>query len=466
LGDLQVQLPRNEFDTWIKPTSLVAIEDGTVIVGTPNIFVRQELEGRYMASITETLSTIMGHPIQVQVVIGNHGDHNGAQAADDGPRINGNGRHNGAAPAPAKPADDSQMQLELPQPRTTMLNPRYGFDSYIVGSSNRLAHAACLAVADHPAQAYNPLFLYGGVGLGKTHLLHAIGNQVLDTNPEINVLYVSSEKFTNDLINAIRRQNTEEFRLRYRNIDVLLIDDIQFIAGKEGTQEEFFHTFNTLHNAGKQIVLSSDRPPKAMSILDERLRSRFEWGLIVDVQTPDVETRTAILRAKVETLNVHMPDEVVDFVAHRIQSSIRELEGSLNRVVAFASLNKQPITIDVAAAALSELLDVSRRQRISNEAIVDTVGKFYGIDLKVLKGRGRSRNIVVPRQVAMYLMREETDSSLMEIGEELGGRDHTTVMHGCDKIASEINTDARLRADVLAIRERLFNGNGSAVAGM
>jgi chromosomal replication initiator protein len=461
LGDLQVQLPRNEFDTWIKPTALVAIEDRTVIIGTPNIFVRQELEGRYVAPITDTLSTIMGHPVEVQVVIGNSGEQVASTVDDEPARANGNWRQNGTPAQNNGSATASPTQLELPTPRTTMLNPRYKFDSYIVGSSNRLAHAACLAVSDHPAQAYNPLFLYGGVGLGKTHLLHAIGNMVLDNNPEINVLYVSSEKFTNDLINAIRRQNTEEFRLRYRNIDVLLIDDIQFIAGKEGTQEEFFHTFNTLHGAGKQIVLSSDRPPKAMSILDERLRSRFEWGLIVDVQTPDVETRTAILRAKVETLNVHMPDEVVDFVAHRIQSSIRELEGSLNRVVAFANLNKQPITIDVAAAALSELLDNSRRQRISNEAIVDTVGKFYGIDLKVLKGRGRSRNIVVPRQVAMYLMREETESSLMEIGQELGGRDHTTVMHGCEKIANEINTDNRLRADVLAIRERLFNGQAT-----
>jgi chromosomal replication initiator protein len=308
------------------------------------------------------------------------------------------------------------------------------------------------------------LFLYGGVGLGKTHLLHAIGNLALDTDPEINVLYVSAEKFTNDLINAIRRQNTEEFRLRYRNIDILLIDDIQFIAGKEGTQEEFFHTFNTLHGAGKQIVLSSDRPPKAIATLEERLRSRFEWGLIVDVQSPDIETRTAILRAKGESLNVHVPDEVVDFVAHRIQSNIRELEGSLNRVVAFANLNRQPITVDLAAAALSDILGNSRRQRISNDAIVEAVSKFYGIDLKILKGRGRSRNIVVPRQIAMYLMREETESSLMEIGNELGGRDHTTVLHGCDKIATEINTDTRLRADVLAIRERLYNGRGNTMA--
>ena len=465
LGDLQVQVPRNEFDTWIKPTSLVAIEDTLAIVGTPNIFVRQELEGRYIAPITETLTSVLGYPVQIQVVIGNHAENGAGHAPEEAPRTNGTGRHAGASNGRGAPQQSRQepAQLELPTPRTAMLNGRYTFDSFIVGSSNRLAHAACLAVSEHPAMAYNPLFLYGGVGLGKTHLLHAIGNLVLDTNPEINVLYVSSEKFTNDLINAIRRQNTDEFRMRYRNIDVLLIDDIQFIGGKEGTQEEFFHTFNTLHGAGKQIVLSSDRPPKGIVTLAERLRSRFEWGLIVDVQSPDLETRTAILRAKGESLGVDVPDEVVDFVAHRIQSNIRELEGSLNRVVAFANLNRQAITVDIAAAALSELLDNSRRQRISNDTIVDAVSKFYNIDLKILKGRGRSRNIVVPRQIAMYLMREETDSSLMEIGGELGGRDHTTVLHGCEKIADEVNTDSRLRADVLAIRERLYNGRGESM---
>ncbi len=463
LGDLQVQMPRHEFDTWIKPTSLVAIEDNTAIVGTPNIFVRQELEGRYVAPITDTLSTILGYPIDLHVVIGGHPDNGFANADETQGRTfgNGNGRYASAsatrAVTPAVPGEVAQ--LELPTSRSSMLNPRYIFDSFIVGSSNRLAHAACLAVAEHPASAYNPLFLYGNVGLGKTHLLHAIGNLVLDTTPDRNVVYVSSEKFTNDLINAIRRQNTEEFRARYRSIDVLLIDDIQFIAGKEGTQEEFFHTFNSLHGAGKQIVLSSDKPPKAVGTLDERLRSRFEWGLIVDVQSPDLETRTAILRAKGDSLNVHVPDGVIDFVAHRIQSSIRELEGSLNRVVAFANLNRQPITVEIAAAALSELLDTSRRQRISKESIVEAVGRFYNIDLKVLKGRGRSRNVVVPRQIAMYLMREETESSLMEIGEQLGGRDHTTVLHGCDKIATELNSDNRLRSDVLAIRERLYNGH-------
>jgi chromosomal replication initiator protein len=470
LGDLEVQIRRDEFDTWIKPTALIAIEDTLAIVGTPNIFVKQKLEGRYLGTITETLSAILGAPMQVQVVIGNQSEINQLSPVEEATRADGDGRvaATGRARKTAAQREETHqpqpLQLELPTSRTAMLNPRYTFDSFIVGSSNRLAHAACLAVAEHPARAYNPLFLYGGVGLGKTHLLHAIGNLVLDTTPESHVLYVSSEKFTNDLINAIRRQNTEEFRLRYRNIDVLLIDDIQFIAGKEGTQEEFFHTFNTLHVAGKQIILSSDRPPKAVATLDERLRSRFEWGLIVDVQSPDLETRTAILRAKGEALNVHVPDEVVDFVAHRIQSNIRELEGSLNRIVAFANLNRQAITVDLAAAALSEILDTSRRQRISKEAIVDAVSKFYGVDLKLLKGRGRTRNVVVPRQIAMYLMREETEASLMEIGNALGGRDHTTVLHGCDKIAGEINGDTRLRADVLAIREQLYNGRSAPMS--
>lgn len=471
LGDLQLQLPRNEFDTWIKETTLVDLENNQAIIGTPNIFAREKLEGRYVDPIRHTLNTILGYPVQVQVVIGGNGE---AQASAPIERVRAEPRANGHTGAWVESSTSGKgssstdykagpQQLELPTPRTAMLNPRYTFGSYIVGSSNRLAHAACLAVAEHPANAYNPLFLYGGVGLGKTHLLHAIGNYALDVNPEVNVLYVSSEKFTNDLINSIRRQNTEEFRMRYRNIDVLLIDDIQFITGKDATQEEFFHTFNTLHGAGKQIVISSDRPPKAIVTLAERLRSRFEWGLIVDVQSPDLETRTAILRAKGESLNVRVPDEVIDFLAHRIQSNIRELEGSLNRVVAFANLNRQSISIELASTALSELLENTRRQRVTGESILDAVSKYFGIDLKVLKGRQRSRNIVVPRQIAMYLMREETEASLVEIGSALGGRDHTTVLHGCEKIAEEINSDSRLRSDVLDIRNRLYNGNAPAM---
>ena len=457
LGDLQLQLPRSEFDTWIAPTTLVDLANDQAIIGTPNIFAREKLEGRYVRPIRDVLQTIVGYPVQVQVVIG-AGDGSEELPAVSSAARNGHAASNGRNGGGFAKAASAIHQLELTSQRNTLLNPRYIFDSYIVGSSNRLAHAACLAVAENPAGAYNPLFLYGGVGLGKTHLLHAIGNQVLDANPDANVLYVSSENFTNDLINAIRRQNTEEFRLHYRNIDVLLIDDIQFITGKEATQEEFFHTFNTLHGAGKQIVVSSDKPPKAIVTLTERLRSRFEWGLIVDVQPPDLETRTAILRGKGEALHVRIPNEVIDFLAHRIQSNIRELEGSLNRVVAFANLNHQPITIELAATALSELLDNSRRQRITNNSIAETVARYFGIEVRVLKGRQRTRNIVVPRQVAMYLMREETESSLVEIGRSLGDRDHTTVLHGCDKIAEELNGDARLRTDILEIRNRLYNG--------
>ncbi len=353
--------------------------------------------------------------------------------------------------------DDTPTQTDFFTTATRgMLNPRFTFDRFIIGSSNRLASAACMAVADHPAQAYNPLFLYGGVGLGKTHLLHAIGNAALDRDPEINVLYVSSEKFTNDLIESIRRQQTEEFRIRYRNIDILLIDDIQFIAGKDATQEEFFHTFNTLHTVGKQVVMTSDRPPKAILTLEERLRSRFEWGLIVDIQMPDYETRTAILRTKAEQMTVDVPANVIDFLAQRIQSNIRELEGSLNRVVAYAKLNGTAITVDSAAAALSDLLDTSHKKRVTGDIILRTVCEYYGVDMRAVQGRGRSRNIVGPRQVAMYLLREETDASLVDIGAMLGGRDHTTIMYGCDKIAEEITTDNRLKQEINSIRERLY----------
>jgi chromosomal replication initiator protein len=364
----------------------------------------------------------------------------------------------GEVVAPSDSAAATVQQLSFTGGAQGMLNPRYTFDRFIVGSSNRLANAACLAVAEHPAQAYNPLFLYGGVGLGKTHLLHAIGNRAIDRDPDINVLYVSSERFTNDLINAIRRQQTEDFRHRYRNIDILMIDDIQFIAGKDGTQEEFFHTFNTLHSAGKQIVISCDRPPKAIVTLEERLRSRFEWGLIVDVQLPDFETRTAILRAKSEQIAAHVPADVIDFLASRVQSNIRELEGCLNRVAAVAQLSERAITVDVAAAALVEILNTAVQRRISPDVIIREVAAHYGVELRALQGRSRSQSVVLPRQVAMYLLREETGLSLVDIGQLLGGRDHTTVIHGFDKVTEELNGDARLRRDIATIRERLYQG--------
>lgn len=504
LGTMQMQTSRQEFDTWLRGTTLLSLESGVATVGTVSAFYKEGLENRYLAPMRHSLGDIVGYPVQIRVVIANQNQRPEAVPAsystrsgtdseavtesastyteppesespsepkpDNTPLVSKSPAENGRvhqtmrAPAQissrssASASDDKLVQLDINSTlRSGMLIAKYTFDRFIVGSSNRLAHAASSAVAENPANAYNPLFLYGGVGLGKTHLLHAIGNYALDRDPEINVLYVSSEKFTNDLINAIRRQQTEEFRLRYRNIDILMIDDIQFIAGKDATQEEFFHTFNTLHSAAKQIVISSDRPPKAIVTLEERLRSRFEWGLIVDVQSPDLETRTAILRAKGEQMGRVFPPDVIDFLAHKVQSNIRELEGSLNRVAAFADLQGLPVTVDLAAAALAELFENSHRKHVTPEVIMQTVADYYSVDLKLIQGRGRSRNIVVPRQVTMYLLREETDLSLMDIGALLGGRDHTTVMYGCEKMSEEINSDARLRADVNAIRERLFS---------
>ncbi len=522
LGTLQLQMPRQEFNTWLRLASLLSIEQGTATVGAPSAFYKEGLENRYTGPLREVLGEVVGFPVQVRVVIAQTPlmrpepvaeqetpteadaaavlqEHEPApapvavaaepvhaaptpmyaapgaphhQQQHTAPALHAPSRSGGAITSAAPqqmyggPNNGNQdrrgmQQLDMTTAmRSGVLNARYTFDRFIVGPSNRLASAASMAVAEHPAAAYNPLFLYGGVGLGKTHLLHAIGNYALDRDPEISVMYVSSEKFTNDLINAIRRQQTEEFRMRYRSIDILLIDDIQFIAGKESTQEEFFHTFNSLHSAGKQIVISSDRPPKAILTLEERLRSRFEWGLIADVQMPDLETRTAILRTKAETMLVPIPAEVIDFLAHRIQSNIRELEGSLNRVMAHAQLYGVDVSIDTASAALSDLLDNSRRKRISSDAIIREVSDFYGVEVRAMQGRGRSRNIVVPRQVAMYLIREETEASLMDIGKSLGGRDHTTVMYGCDKIAEELNTDSRLRQEVMTIRDRLYQGQG------
>jgi chromosomal replication initiator protein DnaA len=339
----------------------------------------------------------------------------------------------------------------VPVPR---LNARYTFSTFIVGSSNQLAHAASQAVAEAPGQAYNPLFLYGGVGLGKTHLLHAIGHKALQMG--LTVLYVSSETFTNEIINAIRYRTQEEFRTKYRSVDVLLVDDIQFIAGKESTEEEFFHTFNTLYENSKQIVICSDRPPKAIVSLEERLRSRFEWGLIADIQPPDLETRVAILRTKADMLGRRVPDDVVTYLASQVHSNIRELEGSFNRLLAYSQLQNLPLTIETAKAALASIASDGRQRRVSVAEVLAAVADYYHIPTDVLQGKQRDKHIVVPRHVAMYLMRLETEASLLEIGQSLGGRDHSTVLHAYDKIAREMNENASLRKEVLAIRQQLL----------
>ena len=333
------------------------------------------------------------------------------------------------------------------------LNPRYTFDAFIVGNSNRLAHAASLAVAEAPGESYNPLFLYGGVGLGKTHLLHAIGHQGIQAG--LAVLYVSSEQFTNEIVNAIRFRATEEFRAKYRSVDILLVDDIQFIAGKESTEEEFFHTFNSLYEMSKQIVICSDCPPKAIISLEERLRSRFEWGLIADIQAPDLETRMAILRVKADALHYPIPDDIIAYIAGRVQTNIRELEGYLNRLMAFQHLHQTELTLEVARAAMSSLGNDARESRLDIKQIAQVVAEYYHISMDDMCGKQRDKHIVMPRQVAMYLMRQETQSSLLEIGALFGGRDHSTVLHACEKIDRAINLDPTLRREIVAIREQL-----------
>ncbi len=439
LGELQLQMTRETFITWLKPTRVISYEDGTLIIGVDNGYVKDWLTNRLSATIQRTVTSIIGRTVEVKFVVWSQKN---------------------------EPSDQTQLLqgMELPNQANethqatdtaVQLNVRYTFNTFVVGASNRLAHAASLAVAEQPATAYNPLFVYGGVGLGKTHLLHAIGHECLAIG--LQVLYVSSEMFTNDLINAIRTHTTDSFREKYRNTDVLLIDDIQFIAGKESTQEEFFHTFNTLHGANKQLVLSSDRPPRAMVTLEERLRSRFEWGLIADIQPPDLETRIAILSSKAKGHPVKVPYDLLYFIARQVQNNIRELEGALNRVLAYVRLTGYPLTIETAEMALVDML--ARPVTLTPAEIVEEVARYYSLDADLLRGRGRSKDIARSRQIAMYLAREETQASLPQIGEVLG-RDHTTVLYGCDQISQKIEQDDGLRRDILNIRERLYSSNG------
>ena len=434
IGQLQMEMSKAAFDTWVRSAELVEFEENNFTIGVQNAYARDWLESRLSSTITRHLTGLMNEKVDVKFIVW----HKDSSAQSNQKTI---------TPPPPQKINNAETNNQC-----TFLNARYSFNNFVVGPSNRLAHAACLAVAENPAKAYNPLFLYGGVGMGKTHMLHAIGNTALSNG--LSVLYVSSEEFTNDLINAIRSHNTQSFRDRYRNIDVLLIDDIQFIAGKESTQEEFFHTFNTLHGQDKQIVISSDRPPKAMNTLEERLRSRFEWGLIVDIQPPDLETRTAILRSKAERSGRQVPNEILDLIARQIQSNIRELEGALTRVLAYAELSNLPLTMPLVNAALSDLLP--RREKLLPDQVLYAVANAFGISPEKILGRERTREVALPRQVAMYLLREEANISLPQIGEALGGRDHTTVMYGCDKVADLIERDDRLRRQLIQIREQLY----------
>src|SRR5512142_222752 len=441
LGQLQMEMPRASFDTWVRDTKPVSYQDGTLTIGVRNAYARDWLESRLASTVSRLLVGIVNASVAVNFIV------NGNDAeviADEAPLAQPESLDSGYAGRTVNSYDQPA--------RNPNMNPRYLFETFVVGSGNRLAHAACQAVAEKPARAYNPLFLYGGVGLGKTHLLHAIGNACHARG--LNVLYVSSEEFTNDMINAIRTHTNQAFREKYRSADVLLVDDIQFIAGKESTQEEFFHTFNTLYGQDKQIIVSSDRPPKSLVTLEERMRSRFEWGLAADIQPPDLENRLAILRAKAERTGRYVPDEILDSIGRRVQSNIRELEGALNRIIAFADLSGEKLTPQLVEVALADLLP--QRQDIGAEKIVQLVAREWKITEDELLGRDRSQKVAEPRQVAMYLMRKETDASLHQIGEAVGGRDHTTVMYAIEKISNQIETKADLRKRVISVKQQLY----------
>jgi chromosomal replication initiator protein len=456
LGELQTRLPKNSFNNWLRQTALVAFGDDVATISAPSTFAVSTLQGRYAGQVESAMSTLVGRPVRARFIVatGEPDAENGAApSAEPAPRAKR--QSESARPKKTEPAE---AQLELAPTPAHGLNPRYIYDNYVVGSSNRFAHAASLSVAENPGGMYNPFFVYGGVGLGKTHLLHAIGHRALELRPNLTVVYVSSEKFTNDVINGIRGQKMEEFRSRYRTIDILMIDDIQFIAGKESTQEEFFHTFNTLYQSGKQVIISSDKPPKAIGGLEDRLRSRFDGGLSADVQPPDVEMRTAILRTKGEELGIAFPNDTIEYIAQRDQASIRELEGALNKVIAFSHITGSAISLQLAMEALTDTSIGVRRQRLTPGDVLRAVTQHFGVSLKELLGRSRTRDIVGPRQIAMYLMREETGSSLVDIGHQLGSRDHTTVMHGINKIVGDLEHDATLRQQIMAIREALYTG--------
>jgi len=472
LGELEMQMTRATFTTWLQGTRALSWNGDDFVVGVRNDFAKDWLENRLLDLIERTLAGVVasmseasmseapsaGRPVAVRFVVWS--DEIIAPETKMGPAY-GKAELKAAPPAnPVGMAATEGARLREAAMDFPPLNQRYTFATFIVGANNRLAHAAALSVAENPGQVYNPLFIYGGVGLGKTHLLHAIGHRCHRDGRRVR--YISAETFTNDMVMAIRTKQTHQFRERYRTVDVLLIDDIQFIAGKEGTQDEFFHTFNDLHSLGKQVIISSDRPPKALATLEERLLSRFEWGLTADVQAPNEETRRAILLAKAEEQGWYVPSDVLEFIAHNSRQNIRELEGALNKVMAYAGLTGQRIDLDLANAALAD--NLRRAERVSVDQVIDIVCRYYDVSGEAIVSASRKSAIAYPRQVAMYLARTETDASLPQIGAMMGPRDHTTILHGYEKIAGLVDTDPQLRRDLLEIKAMLYDERSAVVA--
>lgn len=436
LSKMESKVSKPSFETWLRNTKPKDLKNGIMTVTVLNEFTRDWLEGQYTAIINEILFELTGSELQTKFVV-----------PDD----------ESEQTEPAQPKNKLPDAKQHADSSKSVLNPKYTFDTFVIGAGNRFAHAASLAVAEAPAHAYNPLFIYGGVGLGKTHLMQAIGHFVKEHNPDAKVVYLSSEKFTNEFIDAIMDNKSAQFRNKYRNVDILLIDDIQFIAGKESTQEEFFHTFNALHEENKQIIISSDRPPKEIPTLEDRLRSRFEWGLITDITPPDLETRIAILTKKAKAEGLDIPNEVMLYIANQIDTNIRELEGALIRVVAYSSLVNEDIDAQLAADALKDIIPSNRPKAITVQSIQEAVGEKYNVKLEDFAAKKRTKSIAFPRQIAMYLSRKLTDLSLPKIGEEFGGRDHTTVIHAFDKISKMIAEDTLLHKEIEELTEQLKN---------
>jgi chromosomal replication initiator protein len=438
LAEMEIVLPRPSFLTWMSNTRIILIDEdqGEIIVGVPNNFTKEWLEKKYHKIILEIVQNLTDNKIK---------------------KIRYQIETGVTAPSLSVVNLKDVITSQKEEKNSLGLNPRYTFENFVVGKSNELAYAAARAVAEEPGKKYNPLFIYGGVGLGKTHLIQAIGHEILKRYPKLKIIYTNAEHFTNEFINALRNKAVDKFKAKYREVDVLLIDDIQFIAGKEGTQEEFFHTFNELYQKDKQIVITSDRLPKAIPALEERLVSRFSSGLIADVSPPDLETRLAILKAKCQEYKYSLDQEILQYLATHIQKNVRELEGALKKIIAYHELNKMTPTLESVKQIVLDLTSGSKKALISVKDIINAVAEFYGIKVSDLLGPSRRKELVIPRQVAMYLMREELDASFPQIAQEIGGRDHTTAIHSYNKIKKEVSEEGRIKQEIDYIKQRLYN---------